>query len=96
MFASNDLGVLESVLLHKLEEYPVVHPSECTLEVRVGRVYVFFFEISASSYIMICVERLSNMFLCVRNPYAVSLKTPSDFVFRVPMFVRMDVKYAVH
>ena len=41
MFASCNVGVLESVLFHKLEEYPGVHPSEYTPEVRVGCVYVF-------------------------------------------------------
>ncbi len=41
---------------------------------------------------MMCVERLSYMFLCDRNPSAVSLKTPSDSVLRAPMLVRMDVQ----
>ncbi len=40
LLASSDVGVLESVLFLKLEEYPVVHSSERTLEVRVGCVYV--------------------------------------------------------
>ncbi len=33
LFACRDIGVLETVLLHKLEEDAVVHPSERTLEV---------------------------------------------------------------
>jgi hypothetical protein len=41
---------------------------------------------------MICVERLSYIFLWERNPSAVSLKTPSDSDVWVPMLVRMDVQ----
>ena len=52
---------------------------------------MFLSEIFASSYNMMCVERLSYMFLCDRNPSAVSLKIPSDSVVWVPMLVRMDV-----
>ena len=55
-------------------------------------VYMFRFEILASSYIMACVERLSYIFLWERNPSAASLKTPSDSVVWVPMQVRMDVQ----
>jgi len=68
----------------------VVYPSECTFEVRVGCVCVFF-EIFASSYIMMCVERLSYMFQWDRNPSAASLKTPPDCAVWVNMLVRMDV-----
>ena len=52
---------------------------------------MFRFEILASSYIMMCVERLSYMFLWERNPSAVSLKMPLDSAVWVPMLVRMDV-----
>ena len=51
---------------------------------------MFLFESFASSYIMMCIERLSYMFLVEQNPFAVSLKTPSDFAVCVPMLVRMD------
>ena len=54
-------------------------------------VYIFRFEIFASSYIMMWVERMSYMFLWERNPSAVSLKTPLDSVVWVPMLVRTDV-----
>ena len=53
--------------------------------------YMFLFEICASSYIMMCVERLSYMFLWERNPSAESLKTPSDSAVWDPMLVRIDV-----
>jgi hypothetical protein len=53
---------------------------------------MFFLEILACDYIMMCVERVSYMFLCARNLFAVSLKTHSDSVVRVPMLVRMDVQ----
>ncbi len=50
---------------------------------------MFRFEILASSYIVMCVERLSCMFLWDRNPLAVSLKIPLDSAVWVPMFVRI-------
>ena len=53
---------------------------------------MFRLEIFASSYIMMCVERLSYMFLWDRNPSAVSLKTPLASAVWVPMFVSMDVQ----
>ncbi len=52
---------------------------------------MLFFKILASSYLIMCVERLSYMFLCDRNPSAVSLKTPPDSAVRVPMLVRTNV-----
>ena len=52
---------------------------------------MFRIEMFASSYIMICVERLSYMFLWGQNSSAVSLKTPPDSGVWVPMLVRMDV-----
>ena len=45
---------------------------------------------NASSYIMMCVERLSYMFLWDRSPSVVSLKMLSDSAVGVPMLVRMD------
>ena len=68
----------------------MVHSSESAFEIRVGCVYDAFGNF-ASSYIMICVERLSYIFLRDRNPSAVSLKMPLDSVVWVPMLVRMDV-----
>ncbi len=53
--------------------------------------YMLRLEIFASSYIMICVERLSYMFVWGRNPSAASLKMPSDSIVWVPMLVRMDI-----
>ncbi len=53
--------------------------------------YMFLLEIVASSYIMMCVERLSYIFLWERNPSDVSLKMPSASAVWVPMLVRMDV-----
>ena len=45
----------------------------------------------ASSYIIMCVERLSSIFLWERNPSAVSLKMTLDSTVWVPMLVRVDV-----
>ena len=45
----------------------------------------------ASSYIMMCVVRLSYIFMWERNPSIVSLKMPSDSIVWVPMLVWMDV-----
>jgi hypothetical protein len=52
---------------------------------------MFRFEILAASYVIMCVERLSYIFLWERNPPAVPLKTPSDSTVWVLMLVRMDV-----
>ena len=52
---------------------------------------MFRFEMFASSYIMMCVERLSYMLMWERSPSAVSFKMPSDSVVWVPMPVKMDV-----
>ena len=52
---------------------------------------MFCFEIVESSYIMMCVERLSYIFLWERNPSAVLLKMHLDSVVCVPMLVRIDV-----
>ena len=40
---------------------------------------------------MMCVERLSNIFMWERNPSAVSLKMPLDSVVWVALLVRMNV-----
>ena len=53
--------------------------------------YMFCWDSFASSYIEMCVVRLSYMFLWGLNPSAVSLKTPSDSAVSVPKIVRMDV-----
>ena len=67
------------------------HASEGAFEVRVGRVYVFF-DILASSYIMMCVEMLSYIFLCRLKPSAVSLRMPCASAQGKPMFVRIEVQ----
>ncbi len=54
-------------------------------------VYMCFFDILASSYIMMCVERLSYIFLCRLNPSVVSLRMPCASAHGEPMFVMMDV-----
>jgi len=53
--------------------------------------YMFCFDSFESSYIVMCVERLSYMFQWGRNPSAVLLKTPSDSVVCVPIVVRIDI-----
>ncbi len=75
MFTHCNVGVLEAIFFQELEEYAVVYFSEGAFEVRVGCVYVTFGEI-VSSYIMMCVEMLSYIFLWERNPSAMSLKIP--------------------
>ena len=42
MFTCGDVGVLEAMFFHELEEYAVVHSSEGAFEFRVGCVYVTF------------------------------------------------------
>ena len=54
-------------------------------------VYMICFDSFAFSYIVMCVEILSYMFRWGQNPSAVSLKTPSDSVFWVPIVMRIDV-----
>ena len=68
----------------------MVHTIEGAFEVGVCRVYVFF-DILASSYIMIYVERLSYIFLCRLNPSTVSLRMPRASAHGEPMFVRTEV-----
>ena len=54
-------------------------------------VYIFCWDSLASSYIVMCVDKLSYMLRWGRNPSAMSLKTPSDSAVSVPKIVRMDV-----
>ena len=68
----------------------MVHTPEGAFEVGVCRVYVFV-DILASSYIIICAERLSYIFLCHLNPFAVSLRMTCASAHGEPMFVRMEV-----
>ncbi len=69
----------------------MVHASEGAFEVGVGRVYMFFY-ILASSYIMMCAERLSYIFLCRLKPSVVSLRMPCASAEGEPMFVRIEVQ----
>ena len=69
----------------------MVHSTEGAFEIGVCRVYVFF-DILASSYIMMCVERLSYIFLCLLKPSAVSLRMPCASAQGEPMFVRIEVQ----
>ena len=68
----------------------MVHTSEGAFEIGAGRVYVCF-DILASSYIVMCVERLSYILICRLNPSAVSLRIPCASVQGEPMFVRIEV-----
>ena len=68
----------------------MIYAPEGAFEIGVGRVYVLF-DILASSYIIMCVERLSYIFLCRLKPSAVSLRMPCDSAQGEPMFVRMEV-----
>ncbi len=52
---------------------------------------MFLLDGLASSYIVMCVDMLSYMFLLVLNPSAMSLKIPSDSAVWVSMMVRIDV-----
>jgi len=54
-------------------------------------VYMFCLDSFASSNIVICVERLSYIFLWDQNPSVVSLKFPSDFAVWFPIVMRIDV-----
>ncbi len=69
----------------------MVHASEGAFEVGVGRVYVFFY-ILASSYIIMCVERLSYIFLCHLNSSVVSLRMPCASAQGEHVFVRIEVQ----
>jgi len=55
-------------------------------------VYMFCLDSFASSYIVMCVDRLSYMFRWERNPSAVSLNIPSDSAVYVPIVVKIDVQ----
>ena len=49
------------------------------------------FDILASSYIMMCVNRLSYIFLCRLNLFDLSLIIPCASVHVEPMFDRIEV-----
>ena len=53
--------------------------------------YMWFLDILASSYIIMYVDNLSNIFLCRMNPSAVSLSIPCDSAQGELMFVRIEV-----
>ena len=53
--------------------------------------YMFFFDILASLYIIMCVDRLSYIFLCRLNPSDVSLNIPCASAHGELMFVRVEV-----
>ena len=53
--------------------------------------FLFFNDILASSYIIMCVDKLSYIFLFRLNPSAVSLHIPCASVHGEPMFDRMEV-----
>ena len=69
----------------------MVHASEGAFELGVGRVYVFF-DILTSSYIMMCVERLSYIFPYRLKPSDVSLRMSYASAQGEPMFVRIEVQ----
>ena len=54
-------------------------------------VYMFYLDIFASSYMVMCADMLSYMFLWDLKPSAVSLNIPSDSAIWLPMLVRIDV-----
>ena len=68
----------------------MVHAPEGSFEIGVGRVYVFFY-LLASSYIMMCVETLSYIFLCRLKLFVVSLRMPCASAQGEPMFARNEV-----
>jgi len=55
-------------------------------------VHMFFKYSLASSYMVMCVDMLSYMFLCDLKPSAVSLKIPSDLAVWVPKMVSIDIQ----
>ena len=73
----------------------MVHASEGALQIGEGRIYVFF-DILTSSYIMMCVERLSYIFQCRLNPFDVSLKMPGASPQGESMFVRIEVQSSIY
>ena len=54
--------------------------------------YMLFFDSFASSYMVMCVDMLSYMFLCDLKPSTVSLNIPPVSVVCVPMTVRIYVR----
>ena len=76
---------------HGFEDYSVFHAPEGSFDIGVGRVYVFF-DILASSHIMMCAEWLSYIFLCRLKTSAVSLRMLGASAQGEPMFVRIEVQ----
>ena len=68
----------------------MVHASESSFEVGASRVD-FFFDILASSFIIMFVDRLPYIFMCRLNPFDVSLNISRTSTHGKPMFVRMEV-----
>jgi len=55
--------------------------------------YMCVFDILVPSYIIMCVNKMLYIFLCRRNPSAVSLSIPCAYAQGdEPMFVRIDVQ----
>ncbi len=75
LLACVDVAFWESYVSHDLEEYYVIHAPEGSFEIGIGHVYVFF-DILASSYIIMCVDMMSYIFPCRLNPSDVSLSIP--------------------
>ena len=80
----------KSEVSHSLKRYSMVHAFKDSLEIGVSHVDVFV-DIFAFSYIMMCVDRVSYIFLCRLNPHAVSLGILCASAHGEPMFVRMEV-----
>ena len=57
-----------------------------SFEVGVSRLDAFF-DIFASSYNIMCVDRLSYIFLCRRNPSVVPLNIPCASAYAEPMLL---------
>ena len=68
MFVCVDISLWESEVSHCLKEYYMDHASKASLEVGVSRVDAFF-DIFASSYVVMCVDKLSCIFLCRMDPF---------------------------
>ncbi len=64
----------------------------CSTMVRFPGYPQFCLYIFASSYMVMCVDMLSYMFLCDLKPSTISLNIPPDSVVWVPMMVRIDVQ----
>ena len=89
LFGSFDVAFRKCKVSHGLKEYSAVHASGGSFEVGVGRADVFFL-ILASSYIIMCVDRLLYIFLCRMNPFVVSLNISCASAHGEPLFVRIE------